>query len=254
MRPAGKEKAMSLAIYYNSQFTIAQYVDFCLRILLAFIAGGLIGAERSRRFKEAGIRTHIIVCVTTSLIMLISKYGFADLTWGPGIEYFATRGADAARVAAQAVSGISFLCAGVIFKVGTSVRGLTTAAGIWLTAGIGLAIGAGMYIVSFFTLIVLFLLQPILRSFPIGTDMFEGNHLQFVVKDELDFDTDLRSQLIAWKAHVTESKVTRNNDGTFLYDLVVRREKELTYAEIREFVEGQGDIILSVSNNSIYHH
>ena len=245
---------MTLAAFYHSQFSTAQYIDFCIRILLSFLAGGVIGAERSRRFKEAGIRTHIIVCCTTTLLMLISKYGFVDLSWGEGFTYFGTKGADAARVAAQAVSGISFLCAGVIFKVGTSVRGLTTAAGIWLTAGIGLAIGAGMYVVVIFTLILLLLMQPILRQHPIGTEFFEGNHLQFVVRDGLDFDTDLHAQLIAWGAQVTESKVTRSSDGTYLYDLVVRRKNELTFAEIRAFVEGQGDTILSASNNSLYNH
>lgn len=245
---------MTLAEFYHNQFSVAQYADFCIRIALAFVAGGVIGAERSRRFKEAGIRTHIIVCCTTALLMMVSKYGFVDLNWGPGIDFFGTRGADAARVAAQAVSGISFLCAGVIIKVGTSIRGLTTAAGIWLTAGIGLAIGAGMYVVVVFTVIMLLLLQPILEHLPVGTDFYEGNHLQFVVKNGLDFDTDLRAQLIAWNAKITENKVTRNSDGTYLYDLIVRRQNELTFAEIREFVESQGDIVLSVSNNSLYHH
>jgi pyridoxine 5'-phosphate synthase PdxJ len=107
------------------------------------------------RLKEAGIRTHIIVCVTAALIMLVSKYGFADLNQTTGLETLGSKGADPARVAAQAVSGISFLCAGVIFKVGSSIKGLTTAAGIWMTAGIGLAVGAGMYVVVAFTAVLL---------------------------------------------------------------------------------------------------
>ena len=128
---------MTLAGYYFCKFTLMQYLDFCLRLVLAFIIGGVIGLERSNRFKEAGIRTHIMVCVASALI----------------------KGADAARVAAQAVSGISFLCAGVIIKVGSNIKGLTTAAGIWMTAGIGLAIGAGMYVVVGCTAVLLFLLQ-----------------------------------------------------------------------------------------------
>ena len=97
---------------------MAQNMGFCIRLVIAFIVGALIGVERSQRFKDAGVRTHVLVCCTAALIMLISKYGFADLTLGGGMESYATRGADAARVAAQAVSGISFLCAGVIIKVG----------------------------------------------------------------------------------------------------------------------------------------
>ena len=81
-----------------------------------------IGFERSKRFKEAGVRTHIIVCCAAALIMIISKYGFADLTAADGAVYNGTRGADPARVAAQAVSGISFLGAGVIFKTATPSR------------------------------------------------------------------------------------------------------------------------------------
>ena len=105
---------MTLASYYFNQFTTAQYADFCIRLVVAFLVGGMVGLERSKRFKEAGIRTHIIVCVTAALIMLVSKYGFADLNQTTGMEVLGSKGADPARVAAQAVSGISFLCAGVI--------------------------------------------------------------------------------------------------------------------------------------------
>ena len=86
---------MTLAGVYFHQFTIAQYLEFCLRLLLAFVFGGFIGYERSNRFKEAGLRTHIIVCCTATLIMLVSKYGFVDMDWGKGLEFFGTKGADA---------------------------------------------------------------------------------------------------------------------------------------------------------------
>ena len=99
---------MTLASYYFNQFTTAQYADFCIRLVVAFLVGGMVGLERSKRFKEAGIRTHIIVCVTAALIMLVSKYGFADLNQTTGMEVLGSKGADPARVAAQAVSGISF--------------------------------------------------------------------------------------------------------------------------------------------------
>ena len=125
---------LSLTEYLNSQFSLWQNLDFFLRILSACICGACIGAERSKRFKEAGIRTHIIVCCASALMMIISKYGFADLTSAGGVDFSGTHGADPARIAAQVVSGISFLGAGVIFKHGNTVRGLTTAAGLWATA------------------------------------------------------------------------------------------------------------------------
>lgn len=128
---------MTLCEYFNSQFSIMQNLDFLVRILAACFCGACIGFERTKRFKEAGIRTHIIVCCAAALIMIVSKYGFADLTYADGSVFNGTRGADPARIAAQVVSGISFLGAGVIFKNGSTVKGLTTAAGIWATAGIG---------------------------------------------------------------------------------------------------------------------
>ena len=108
---------MTLAGVYFEQFTLLQYAEFCLRLIFAFLVGGLVGFERSQHFKEAGVRTHVIVCCTSALIMLISKYGFADMGSSAVMEAFGTKGADSARVAAQAVSGISFLCAGAISEV-----------------------------------------------------------------------------------------------------------------------------------------
>ena len=108
-----------------------------LNILFAVVLGFAIGYERKLRYKEAGIRTHTIVCVGSALIMVVSKYGFSDIQ-----EY------DASRVAAQIVSGIGFLGAGIIIYRKHEIHGLTTAAGVWATAGVGMAAGAGMYVVA----------------------------------------------------------------------------------------------------------
>ena len=128
---------MTFLSYFNSQFTLAQHLDLCLRLVISCLCGAAIGIERSRRFKEAGIRTHIIVCCASALMMVVSKYGFVDLVQN-GMDYAGTKGADPARIAAQVVSGISFLCAGVIFKNAGTIKGLTTAAGVWITAGIAI--------------------------------------------------------------------------------------------------------------------
>ncbi len=105
-----------------------------LDILLSAVLGFCIGFERKMRAKEAGIRTHTIVSVGSALMMCVSKYGF--------------NGADTARVAAQIVSGIGFLGAGIIVYRKHEVHGLTTASGIWATAGIGMACGARLYILA----------------------------------------------------------------------------------------------------------
>ena len=106
-----------------------------MRLLIAGLLGGLIGFEREFRAKEAGLRTHFLVALGSALFMLISQYAF-------------TGRFDAARVAAQVVSGIGFIGAGVIIFQKNAVRGVTTAAGLWVAAAIGLACGSGMYIVA----------------------------------------------------------------------------------------------------------
>ena len=115
-------------------------LEIVLRLILAVAAGGLIGLEREIHGRAAGFRTQILVCLGSTLIMLISIYGFEQSGVGT------TR--DPARLAAQVVSGIGFLGAGTILREGTSIKGLTTAASLWVVAGIGLALGAGFTAVS----------------------------------------------------------------------------------------------------------
>ena len=101
--------------------------------------GSVIGLERSRRLKGAGIRTHSVVAAASCLLMIISKYGFTDLVVS-GMEFAGTKGADPSRIAAQIVSGVSFLGVGIIYRdVRYATKGLTTAAGIWAVAAIGMS-------------------------------------------------------------------------------------------------------------------
>ena len=234
---------MTLAGFYFKQFTFAQYADFALRLLMAFMVGGMIGRERSNHFKEAGIRTHILVCVTAALIMLISKYGFVDLSGEEAMEHFGSRGADSARVAAQAVSGISFLCAGVIIKVGSNIKGLTTAAGIWMTAGIGLAIGAGMYVVAGFTVLLLWIVQYVLYRVPLGSDTYDSYHVVFKVKNTERFDQKLRDQLNEWQMQITDSHIIWTRDGKTEYDFYLRRAETIEYEDFKKFVSENEEIV-----------
>ena len=237
---------MTLAGVYFEQFTLLQYAEFCLRLIFAFLVGGMVGLERSQHFKEAGVRTHVIVCCTAALIMLISKYGFADMGSSSVMEAFGTKGADSARVAAQAVSGISFLCAGVIIKVGGNIRGLTTAAGIWMTASIGLAIGAGMYIVSAFMAILLFLMQYVFRRVPLGSESYDGYHLKFVVKTGENFQATLKEKLNEWRVTVVDSTITWKRNDVVEFDYVILCPEEIRYSEIRNFVK-ENDGVVSFS-------
>src|SRR5262249_5306752 len=112
-----------------------------LRILGALLIGGLIGLERSFHGRPAGCRRHALVCVASALLMLVTVY---QNQWMPQVAHDAIR-TDPTRMAQGIMTGIGFLGAGVIFKEGLTVRGLTTAASIWITAAIGILIGIGFY-------------------------------------------------------------------------------------------------------------
>jgi len=115
--------------------------DNLARLSLAAVLGGAIGFERELRDREAGLRTHLLVCLGSALFTIVSAYGFRDfLTSGDQVIR-----ADPTRIAAQIVTGIGFLGAGAIIRQGLSVRGLTTAATLWVSAAIGIAAGAGYY-------------------------------------------------------------------------------------------------------------
>lgn len=131
----------------------SQVVDLAIALGLS----AAIGLEREVRQKSAGLRTHTLVGVGAALFMLISKYGFSDVL-KPGVVIL-----DPSRVAAQIVTGVGFLGAGLIFVRSDAVRGLTTAAAIWVTAAIGAAAGAGLPILALLTTGVYFL---VVRGFP----------------------------------------------------------------------------------------
>ncbi|ABR47193.1 MgtC/SapB transporter [Alkaliphilus metalliredigens QYMF] len=129
--------------------------EIVLRLILSAIAGGIVGMEREANNRPAGLRTHVLVTLGSTLIMLISMYGFQGL----GAD---NSGGEPARLAAQVVSGIGFLGAGTIMRTGNDIRGLTTAASIWVCGGVGLAIGSGYYVGGIATtIIVMFTLKSL---------------------------------------------------------------------------------------------
>ena len=129
-----------------------EQLEYLIPILVAAFLGAVIGFERKKRSKEAGIRTHALVCMGSALMMVISKYAFSD-----------SGDFDAARVAAQIVTGIGFLGAGTIVFKNRSIHGLTTAAGIWAAAGVGMASGGGLYVVAGGATLLIVFIQYVLH-------------------------------------------------------------------------------------------
>ncbi|WP_321965611.1 MgtC/SapB family protein [Burkholderia cenocepacia] len=139
------------------------HIELLGRLLLAALLGSVIGLERERLNWAAGLRTHMLVCVGSALVMLVSTFGFEDVRGQNGVVL------DPSRVAAQVVSGIGFLGAGSILLRGEVVRGLTTAASLWAVAGVGLAAGGGMVVASIgataIVLVILAGVKPLERRF-----------------------------------------------------------------------------------------
>ncbi len=124
------------------QLTDSVNLDIALRLIASLLIGGFIGLERSYHGRPAGFRTHSLVCLSTSLLMLVTVY---ETHWFPSLSQ-GRISLDPTRMAQGIMTGIGFLGAGTIMKDGLSVRGLTTAASIWITAAIGILIGIGFYV------------------------------------------------------------------------------------------------------------
>ena len=142
-------------------------MESILRLVLAVVAGGLIGMEREIRGRQAGFRTNILVCLGSALAMIVSAYVPA-MDYRPGLNMHIQ--SDPARIAYGVMGGIGFIGAGAIIHMGSSIRGLTTAAGLWCVAAMGLAAGLGLYLLVILTtlivLAVLWLFDDVQRLFP----------------------------------------------------------------------------------------
>jgi len=133
-------------LHFLSAVPTLEWPHVLLRLSVAAVLGGAIGMERELRERQAGLRTHLVVCVGSALFTLVSAYGFHEFLVSGG----SLVRTDPTRIAAQIVSGIGFLGAGAIIRQGLSVKGLTTAATLWLVAAIGMAAGAGYYSAALF--------------------------------------------------------------------------------------------------------
>lgn len=182
------------------------------RLVLSFIAGAIIGFERETHHQPAGLRTHILICTGSTLIMLLSIYipqTYTQFSIG-----------DPGRIAAQVVSGIGFIGAGAILRMGINVRGLTTAASIWTIAAIGLAIGAGMYLPALLTvvfmLIILIVVEQLERFF------FTPMNIKLLTIITTSYETDLVIKKILNTYHSRILDVNPTVESNHQYELTYK--------------------------------
>ncbi len=177
---------------------LLQDLEFLLRIFVAMILGLLIGNERRNRSKAAGLRTHAMVALGSALMMIVSKYGFSDTVQGDG-----------ARLAAQVVSGVGFLGAGMIFVRNNLVSGLTTAAGIWTTAGVGLTVGAGMYGVGILSTLMILVMQSILHRFPVFSSVTVSGPINISLTNRPGIIPEVEQTLVEHGIDIQGMRITK---------------------------------------------
>lgn len=194
-------------------------LEFLFRMLLSAVCGIMIGYERKKRGKGAGIRTHLMVALASSMMMIISKYGFTDQIIGEG----GVRGADGARIAAQIVSGVGFLGAGMIYISKNSIRGLTTAAGIWATAGCGMALGAGMYFVGLSATAMIILAQIIFHRDIKWLNIGSEERLIIVCDNTPQAKGKITDKLKEHNIHINSlsMKITQSDLAEFTFDVII---------------------------------
>lgn len=205
--------------------------EWILRILCAVLVGSLIGYERYSQSKEAGVRTHAVVALASSLMMIVSQYGFE------GSDKF-----DAARIAAQAVSGMGFLGAGMIFVKGGSIQGLSTAAGMWATCAIGLAIGSGMYIIGIFSGVIVYFIQKSLQKlFPYTSP---SNVLRLAIKVKPDYSLNaLNKTLVDLGYTHSENLIMKDENGDIVIKTEISTHSNLSINSVLQDLRKSDDVI-----------
>lgn len=200
-----------------------EMVDIVTHLLVAMLAGGMIGVERSYHGRPAGFRTHVLVCMSSALLMLVTMY---QANWFPSQGADTVR-VDPTRMAQGIMTGIGFLGAGVIMKEGLSVRGLTTAASIWITAAIGVLAGIGFYfpvvVGTLLTICALSLFRWIETLLPA---FYYAHHFVSFPREQTPPEAELRKTIAAHGFSVSNLSYRLDNNGRiFEYRMVIRSRR-----------------------------
>lgn len=210
--------------------------ELFLRLLLACFCGAIIGIERTHRRKDAGVKTHILLAMGAALFMIVSMYGFSALNLSDSYR------ADASRVASNIVTGVSFLCAGVIFVRGGSVKGLTTATGVWATAGIGMAAGAGMYAITIFATVLIILIRTLFNMVSSRLEAHGTMDLTISLRSENDAKEKITDITKYAKNKPGNIKISRLENGTFEARMTINVHHSIDELDLVDKLRSDPDI------------
>ncbi len=205
-----------------------------LRILVAALLGGVIGMERDRRGRPAGLRTHMIVALASATYMVVSTHFIDHQAYSPA-EHVEV---DVSRIAASIVTGIGFLGGGAIMRTGLNVLGLTTAAGLWLVGAIGMAAGGGMYGTAVFVTVLGLLALTVLRRFEDKDDRLDSRRVHVTLREQDSLD-EVYAKLRSVGAKVGVAQAERIvTEGRLTAALDVRVPREMPQETLMDALAG----------------
>ncbi len=202
-----------------------------VRLLLAGFAGFLLGMERGRRAKDAGVRTQTILCLTSALLMIISKYGFGEL-FDQGVQY------DPARIASNIITGLTFLGAGMILYKREAFKSLTTAAGLCANVAIGMAFGGGMIVLGAVVTIMVLMVQVVMHAKMFSSKKNIEIRAKFIIKAGYIEEFKQRYKV----EHFVHFKTIREN-GNMIADVAFYYYNKITSEELFESMSEDKNII-----------
>jgi putative Mg2+ transporter-C (MgtC) family protein len=219
----------------------SEYATTVLRLLLAVLAGSIIGLERTYHGRPAGFRTHTLVCVSSALLMQFTVYQWS-LLGGIPLE---TLRVDPTRMAQGIMTGIGFLGAGVIMREGITIRGLTTAASIWITASIGIVVGMGMYFAGFIATVVAFGVLSLFRWVEKRTPTLHYGRMEvrFKRSEALSID-EIKRICVELGVESNHPSFRLESDGRiYLYQMTIRARNPACYQALAEKLNGLDQVL-----------
>ena len=205
--------------------------ELVFRIILACVAGAIIGYERKKREKVAGMRTHILAAMASCVFSICSKYSYFDILAYQGM------GVDASRIAANIVTGICFLGAGAVFIKSKSVIGLTTAAGIWAVSGVGMCLGNGMYIIGGASMLLMIIIQYTLHNKLNHIEGAQPQEFTFVLKDGEKHIDEFLEELKKADQAMRVSALAKEPDGKIVLKVSIHPYAADIYKDVWSFMK-----------------